>query len=241
MLALLALQVTHSRTTEVFVCPVIEASAQRTTWQPPAGAAPVLAMVDSGSAVTTCPVDHAPDFPIEATMALPMNAAGEGQTLVHHGRKMVRYVTRSGYSVVMKYEVTSVRFPILSVKRITKGGASAHFGDSGAWMDFPGYGSEQLLDLQDTYWLELWIDYGLEKPLMVCSNSSSSKDAAPVEVADEVEVAEAQQDSVKTKMRRLPATPSLSEIAEHAASHLPFRDWCKHCISGKQRTGRTCR
>ncbi len=23
------------------------------------------------------------------------------------------------------------------------------------------------------------------------------------------------------------------EIAEHAASHLPFRDWCKHCIFGK--------
>ena len=65
---------------------------------------------------------------------------------------------------------------------------------------------------------------------MICSNSSSSQDRPPAEVEDEVEVAEAQQDSVKTKMRRIPATPTLSELAEHAASHLPFRDWCKYCI-----------
>ena len=146
VMALLALQVTRGETDKIFVCPVMEASAQKATWRPSTGAAPVLAMVDSGSAVTTCPVDHAPDFPIEATMALPMNAAGEGQTLEHHGRKTVKYVTRSGYHVVMKYEVTNVRFPILSVKRITKGGANAHFGNSGAWLDFPGYGLEQLLD-----------------------------------------------------------------------------------------------
>ena len=166
-------------------------------------------------------------------MALPMDAAGEGQTLEHHGRKTVKYVTRSGYGVVMKHEVTNVRFPILSVKRITKGGANVHFGNSGAWLELPGYGLEQLLGIQDTCWLELWIDDGLEKPLMICSNSSSSKDGPPVEVEDEAEVAETQQDSVKTKMRQIPATPTLMEIAEHAASQLPFRDWCKHCIFGK--------
>ena len=27
-----------------------------------------------------------------------------------------------------------------------------------------------------------------------------------------------------------PARPSEAEVAEHSLTHLPFRDWCPHCV-----------
>jgi hypothetical protein len=39
--------------------------------------------------------------------------------------------------------------------------------------------------------------------------------------------------AVPVKTRRRPEDPTDKEVAEHIPTHLPFRDWCKHCIFGK--------
>ena len=37
------------------------------------------------------------------------------------------------------------------------------------------------------------------------------------------------------KMKRVidPLLPSAAEISEHQLSHLPFRNWCPHCVKGR--------
>ena len=37
------------------------------------------------------------------------------------------------------------------------------------------------------------------------------------------------------KMKKTPKQPSQCEREEHERTHLPFRDWCTHCIKAKSR------
>ena len=37
------------------------------------------------------------------------------------------------------------------------------------------------------------------------------------------------------KMKKTPKQPSQREREEHERTHLPFRDWCSHCIKAKSR------
>ena len=37
----------------------------------------------------------------------------------------------------------------------------------------------------------------------------------------------------RPKVLRRPQTPTKAEWDEHALTHLPFREWCPHCIAGK--------
>ena len=51
-----------------------------------------------------------------------------------------------------------------------------------------------------------------------------SKEIMPVEDEEE---------SVKVKALRQPYQPTAEEIAEHELTHIPFRDWCIHCMKGR--------
>ena len=44
------------------------------------------------------------------------------------------------------------------------------------------------------------------------------------------EVSEEAQDSTGV---RQPSAPTEQEIRDHEQTHLPFRDWCKHCVMGR--------
>eukprot|EP00971_Amphidinium_carterae_P124609 2468408-Amphidinium_carterae.1 len=33
-----------------------------------------------------------------------------------------------------------------------------------------------------------------------------------------------------------PTLPTQQEIDEHKITHLPYREWCKHCVQGKSRS-----
>ena len=37
----------------------------------------------------------------------------------------------------------------------------------------------------------------------------------------------------RVEMKKAPQTPSKEEVEEHNITHIPFRDWCPHCIRGK--------
>ena len=34
------------------------------------------------------------------------------------------------------------------------------------------------------------------------------------------------------KIRRLPKGPTQLEREQHEAAHMPYRDWCAHCVRG---------
>ena len=37
----------------------------------------------------------------------------------------------------------------------------------------------------------------------------------------------------EVKVRRTPKGPTRREREEHEATHIPYRDWCRHCIRGR--------
>ena len=43
------------------------------------------------------------------------------------------------------------------------------------------------------------------------------------------------EDTKSVKMKKTPRQPSQREREEHERTHLPFRDWCTHCIKAKSR------
>ena len=36
-----------------------------------------------------------------------------------------------------------------------------------------------------------------------------------------------------TKKLKDPLMPSVEEVAEHRMTHLPYRNWCRHCVRGR--------
>ena len=41
-------------------------------------------------------------------------------------------------------------------------------------------------------------------------------------------------EGVEAKVKRKPELPSQSEVEAHyAANHVPYRDWCPHCVMGR--------
>ena len=43
------------------------------------------------------------------------------------------------------------------------------------------------------------------------------------------------EETKSVKMKKTPRQPSQREREEHERTHLPFRDWCTHCIKAKSR------
>ena len=50
---------------------------------------------------------------------------------------------------------------------------------------------------------------------------------------EEEEVDGAQSGERKPRKIADPIMPSESEVAEHMKTHLPFRNWCRHCVRGR--------
>ena len=40
----------------------------------------------------------------------------------------------------------------------------------------------------------------------------------------------------KPRIIASPTRPSPKEVEEHMATHIPFRNWCAHCIAGKSKS-----
>ena len=45
--------------------------------------------------------------------------------------------------------------------------------------------------------------------------------------------AEADEDVRRPKPVARPYTPTRTEVYEHEVTHLPYRNWCKHCVRGR--------
>eukprot|EP00971_Amphidinium_carterae_P110018 2179228-Amphidinium_carterae.1 len=54
--------------------------------------------------------------------------------------------------------------------------------------------------------------------------------------ADNIIGDKSQQEANIPRTLKTPTLPSQQEIDEHNLTHLPYRDWCKHCVQGKSRS-----
>ena len=46
----------------------------------------------------------------------------------------------------------------------------------------------------------------------------------------------AEEEGMKPKTKSAPIMPSRKEVEEHMTTHIPFRNWCAHCVRGKSKS-----
>jgi hypothetical protein len=51
----------------------------------------------------------------------------------------------------------------------------------------------------------------------------------------QIEMGEDPEEARAPKVLESPFQPTAQEVAEHNLTHLPFRNWCPHCIMGEAR------
>eukprot|EP00973_Karenia_brevis_P090389 12402312-Karenia_brevis.AAC.1 len=66
------------------------------------------------------------------------------------------------------------------------------------------------------------------------STSSSSKDGMKKPEEDEMEVQE-EEEAREVKPIKMPKGPTEDEYNTHILTHLPYRNWCTHCVRGKKK------
>ena len=64
---------------------------------------------------------------------------------------------------------------------------------------------------------------------------ASIEDGKEDEEEIESENEEAEQDTQPLRVARDPKLPSHDDVECHRCSHVPFRDWCRHCVRGRGR------
>ena len=81
-------------------------------------------MPDSGAAVNVCPVDCFPEYGIQSGRRIELQAA-DGSPVEHHVSKDVFHMVGSE-AMNMRFEVTSVKAPILSLAALEDAGSGCY-------------------------------------------------------------------------------------------------------------------
>ena len=94
---------------------------------------------------------------------------------------------------------------------------------------------EDLIWSDGVFWLEAELEEEASRepvevlcPLTTGSSSSSTDE--PARLSTEQLLRESNEKAKKVHMKQSPELPSESEVAEHNATHLPYRSWCVHCV-----------
>merc|ERR1711873_84906 len=45
----------------------------------------------------------------------------------------------------------------------------------------------------------------------------------------------ANEEGLIPKIKKILAKPTAEEVEQHMATHIPFREWCPHCVAGKSK------
>ena len=53
------------------------------------------------------------------------------------------------------------------------------------------------------------------------------------EAGEEQKQAEEGEEGQRPKAVKVAVQPSAKEVQEHMLTHVPFRNWCTHCVAGK--------
>ena len=91
-------------------------------------------MVDSGAAVSVCPLDYAPEVALTAKGIARRLRTVTGAPIKHEGSKSVRYVHENGATMSVSYEVADVRRPIAAVNNFVDRGMTVVFTRDGGFV-----------------------------------------------------------------------------------------------------------
>ena len=109
-------------------------------------------LVDSGSALNACPVDHALEYPL-LPGGTPAKTASGGE-LQQMGTRRVLYKFRDGQQAEVRYDVLGVHKLVLSVGLMNRTGVSAHFLPDEAYLEDKHGLRLDLIRDDDVFYLE---------------------------------------------------------------------------------------
>ena len=206
-------------------------------------------LVDSGAYAHVCPLDFAPEIPLQSCQ-LPLVSTADGTKMTPLGRKTVPCELENGTKVAMTFVVLPVKRPILSVKALTQKGWTVGFGPNGALLVkgqtkvslTPGFCLKvKFLEkfprsLAPVHLEPLVAPVGPEVPgpgpsiweeYLQAANAPAPVLDAPAEASDD-------EGQVPQRAPR-PKGPTEEERRLHETTHVPFRSWCGACQAGKGR------
>ena len=192
-------------------------------------------MVDSGAAVSVCPL--APEIPMTNHSRRATLRTATGAQIEHAGQK-----NSDGGSVNVSFEDTDVTRPLVAVGELPKRGMAVVMGPHGSFVTRghvtkPPGSNLELVHSNGAYWLCL------------TRGDNGTSTVAPVDLEDAVPTSEnlsdlptieytidvAREDAEANVPLTVPSPkePGAAERARHELTHMPYRSWCFTYVAGR--------
>ena len=198
-------------------------------------------MVDTGANKSVCGVKDFPDYPIMQDKKLVINVAN-GTPLRHYGEKQVDLKTEDNDVISVRFHVTEVKGPVLSVNSINKAGAGVECPPAGS-KDFPsimrdsrrGRSRLRLIRMFGLFFLRATVmryagtKIGVDG--LVVNNTAT--DSPEQNIATEVDLPVEPAVRPEASVMAAPRKPSKEEREAHEALHCPYAAWCADCVAGR--------
>ena len=114
--------------------------------------------VDSGAAESVWPENYRQEIPLlqaDQAKASSRYVAANGEVMTNKGRKLVHFRTGGEKSIkAMEFQVTQVKKPLASVRRIVERGNKVVFSKEGSYIEAPDGRRTQLVEHNGTFALE---------------------------------------------------------------------------------------
>ena len=117
-------------------------------------------MVDSGAAVSVCPLGYAPEIPIAHSTRNALLRTASGAHIEHAGQKSIQYEHDGGGSVNVNFEVADVTRPLVAVGELQRRGMTVVMGPHGSFVTRgrvtkPSGDSLNLEHSNGAYWMRM--------------------------------------------------------------------------------------
>ena len=206
-------------------------------------------MVDSGAAHSACPSDYANEHEVREVQRKIQFQTASGELLEHHGEKLVPYMAQDSVMGIT-YQVTDVEGPVAAVSSMNDGGMTVVFSPQGAWVcdetPLKPAGSIELKRENRTFWMDLpradsdqvqrMMALRHEQPVeqveRIAGNPAIEEKRQGIPASADPTVQD-NEDTPVARARKPPPGPTTEELDKHELTHVVFRSWCKHCISGR--------
>ncbi|CAK0853235.1 unnamed protein product, partial [Prorocentrum cordatum] len=198
-------------------------------------------MVDTGANKSVCGPSDFPDYPTMQDKRLEIKVAS-GTSLKHFGDMQVNLKTQNHDEISVRFHVTEVTQPILSVSSINKAGAGVEFppsdstGPPSITRDSRSGRSRLglkrrlgLFFLRATVMSYVGTKIGADG--LVVNNAATG---VPEEyIAAQVDQLVEQEVRPEATAMTAPREPTRAEREAHEALHCPYAAWCADCVGGR--------
>ena len=177
-------------------------------------------MLDSGAAMSVCPVDYFPERGIQPSRRIELQPA-DGSPVEHYGSKDVFYMV-GNEAMKVRFEVTSVKAPILSLAALEDAGCRlGHQNDRLVLRR--GDLSLQVDRVDNVYWLFGLKGLGKANPDLLADLEEIELERQQVRRPELLP----EEHHIHPRSKPLPKEPFTEERQAHELTHLPARSWCE--------------